>query len=755
MTAEPKMVNLTIDGLAVQAPEGTLLVEAAKRVQTDIPVYCYHRKLGPAGLCRICLVDVEKTPKLQIACNTTVAEGMVVHTYGAKVEDGRRAVLEFLLLNHPLDCPICDKGGECDLQDYSMAYGQGMSRLAERKEQKPKAINLGPTIVLDDERCIVCQRCSRFDEIITNERSLIVRDRGQRDIISTATGEPYRSSFTGNVTELCPVGALTSKTYRFRSRPWDLQRTETTCQQCSVGCAINVDVRHGNILRTMSVPDDDAVSDGWLCDRGRYNVGFYSDARRITSPLARFGDEWVQTSWDDAIELWATRLREALASGGPSSIGLLGGGRLLNEEIVLLRRLMQGLGARNIDWRTGRQRRASLGANAGTYRDLENAQAIVTLGRSPAQTAPVMDLRIRKAVQRNGARLISAGVHAPASFVPATHVDSLADLNGMLDALERIAFVWDGIDETLGAGAADAIARFTASGKHVTAFVPGEMSNARGAETFGLVPSGGGFDAFAQLDAARSGELRVLMIFGANPVLRHPRGAAAVREALERVPFLVVTDLFLTETAERAHLVLPAKAAFEKDGHALDLTGAVHAVRTAQAAPAGALSDGEIAVALAAHLEIEIPSPAELLAQATAPPPQATSEGNADPAGAQQPAASGAPNNLRVAVDDHPFAGGGTAAFDDTVGALRPEPAAVISAPTAAALGVADGDYVDVTAESGVLRDLVVRISAAALDGVVAVVDGLPSAPANGLRDGEFVTATNLRPSRAPAGSVA
>ncbi|HMD02569.1 MAG TPA: 2Fe-2S iron-sulfur cluster-binding protein, partial [Candidatus Baltobacteraceae bacterium] len=212
-----KTVTLTIDGTSLSVPEGTLLVEAAKVVKTDIPVYCYHPKLGPAGLCRICLVDVEKTPKLQIACNTAVAEGMVVHTYGEKVEAGRRAVLEFLLLNHPLDCPICDKGGECDLQDFSMAYGQGASRLADPKAAKPKATVLGPTIVLDNERCIVCQRCTRFDELITNEKSLVVMERGQSDIIATASGADYVSQYSGNVTELCPVGALTSKTYRFKS----------------------------------------------------------------------------------------------------------------------------------------------------------------------------------------------------------------------------------------------------------------------------------------------------------------------------------------------------------------------------------------------------------------------------------------------------------------------------------------------------------------------------------------------------------
>ena len=488
-----KDVTLTIDGMSVTVPEGTLLVEAAKQVATDVPVYCYHPKLGPAGLCRICLVDVEKAPKLQIACNTMVADGMVVHTYGTKVEEGRRAVMEFLLVNHPLDCPICDKGGECDLQDFSMAYGQSASRLADPKSKKPKAIDLGPTIVLDDERCIVCQRCSRFDEIITNERSLVVKDRGQRDVIATASGEPYQSAFSGNVTELCPVGALTSKTYRFKSRPWDNRRTETTCFDCSVGCKQFVDVRHGMIQRTMSVETDDATSDGWLCDRGRYNVGYVDDERRLTSPMFRVASEFVQISWDDAIEMIATKLRDAIAATGAKSVGVLGGGALLNEELVLLAEICDGLGIANRDWRTGRQSQASAGPHGGTYADLENAQLIIAVGRPPSQTAPVMDLRIRKAVKKNNATYVVVGDHAPGSFVASQHLSHIADVAPYLtlpggDAVARVAFVWDGIDAAEGTAAAELMDALAAKGTTVHTYVPGEFANARGAEALGLAP---------------------------------------------------------------------------------------------------------------------------------------------------------------------------------------------------------------------------------------------------------------------------
>ncbi|GAC1397536.1 MAG: hypothetical protein NVSMB59_17930 [Vulcanimicrobiaceae bacterium] len=616
---DPGVVNLTIDGMPVCVPAGTLLVEAAKVVATDIPVYCYHPKLGPAGLCRICLVDIEKTSKLQIACNTMVAEGMVVHTYGEKVDAGRKAVMEFLLLNHPLDCPICDKGGECDLQDYSMAYGASASRLADPKSSKPKAIDLGPTIVLDDERCIVCQRCSRFDEIITNERSLVVKDRGQRDVIATASGEPYRSNFSGNVTELCPVGALTSKTYRFKSRPWDNARTHTTCTQCSVGCALNVDERYGTLARTMS-DEDDVVSDGWLCDRGRYNIAFYGDRRRLTTPLLRAADgDFVQIGWDDAIELWAKHLRDALASDGPESIAALGGGRLLNEEVQLLAGTMRALGVTALDWRAGRQRQASPGARAGTLEQLERAQLVVAIGRPPAQTAPVLDLRIRKAV-RNGARYVTVGAHSAASFVASERVARIDDLEGALAGVERVAFVWDGIDVAAGDAAARLIDTLATRGVDIATYVAGEQSNARGAEALGM-HGGDGADSDAMFAAGRAGRLRVLSLLGVNPMLHHPLGPQGVREALEGTGFVVCTELFPTETAKLANLILPARGAFEKSGHTYDLAGDVRAVFAAHAAPDGTLADGDMLVALAAELDVAIADPADLRARASAPIP--------------------------------------------------------------------------------------------------------------------------------------
>jgi NADH-quinone oxidoreductase subunit G len=600
-TAAPQtqLVSLTIDGVPVSVPKGTLLVEAAKTVKQEIPVYCYHTKLGPAGLCRICLVEVEGTPKLQIACNTVVAEGMVVRTRGENVEAARAVVLELFLVNHPLDCPICDKGGECDLQDYAMAYARGTSDVADPKLSKPKAVVLGPTIVLDEERCIVCQRCVRFDDIIANERQLVVKDRGARDIIATASGHPYQHNFTGNVTELCPVGALTSKTYRFKSRPWDLERTQTSCTQCAVGCQQYADMRYGNLLRTMLV-EEDAISDGWLCDRGRYNIGFYDSPDRLRQPLYRKHGGWTQIGWDDAFILWEKAIREAIAHHGAQSVGAIGGGRLTNEEAFALQYLFRSKGVRNLDWRAGRQRQATPGANGAPLEAIDRAQVIVIAGDSPEQLAPVLWLRLQKAA-RGGAKIVAE--------------QSSSQAREAAGEATRVALVWDGVDLKVGAEYAAAFA----DRAELSAFIAGEQANARGAEAMGISPAnaGGyapverGCDTFEMLERARNRELKVLSIFGANPARNAP-DTAGVCAALDAASFVVVSELFMTETAERATLVLPAAGAFEKSGTTINLAGDLLPVNASLQMPDSVRSDFDILRGLADQLGVALPSTYEL-----------------------------------------------------------------------------------------------------------------------------------------------
>jgi NADH-quinone oxidoreductase subunit G len=726
------LVTLFIDDVEVRVPKGTLVVEAAKSIHTDIPVYCYHEKLGPAGLCRICLVEIEGMPKLQIACNTTVAEGMKVRTQNARVDDGRRAILEFFLLNHPLDCPICDKGGECDLQDYAMAWGQGSSRMIEPKTAKPKAVDLGPTIVLDEERCIVCQRCVRFDQIITREDSLRTDDRGAHTIIATATGKPYVSDFTGNVTELCPVGALTSKTYRFRSRPWDNHRTTTTCTQCSVGCQMHVDERGNTLLRTMSVTEDDAVSDAWLCDRGRYNIGFVNDDRRLTMPLLKQDASWMQIDWDDALALWADKLKNAIAAGGPQRVGVLGGGRLLNEEIVYAAQLFRALGVENIDHRIGAQALAHHGSFA-SHVELENANTIVTLGRPPSQLAPVLDLRIRKAVSRNGARLISVGDYTADSFVPETHVTTAGELRAALgDAPGRIAMIWDGVAIQGGPELTAPLHEPSALAGGALYYVLPEAPNGRGADALGLRSREGGLNAKAMLEAARDGKLDVLVILGANPVLHHP-DRALVEDALRATPFVVVTDLFQTETAEFADLILPVCSAFEKSGTTTDLAGDVLPVVASVRAPDGVVADGDVLVDLAERLGVELPFPDTL--EATIRELVRTAPAQEMPEPMYVHATAAPPDGMLRVIPESPiFTGGGTLAFDTTAADLRTAPRAKLHPDTARALGVVDGDLIDVTGANGaVLRDITVRIAEQVAKDAVALVDGLVAAPLNAL----------------------
>jgi NADH-quinone oxidoreductase subunit G len=656
---QTELVSLTIDGVPLSVPKGTLLVEAAKTVKQEIPVYCYHTKLGPAGLCRICLVDIEGAPKLQIACNTVVADGMVVRTRGERVEAARAMVLELFLVNHPLDCPICDKGGECDLQDYAMAYARGNSDVADPKLAKPKAVDLGPTIVLDEERCIVCQRCVRFDDIIARESQLVVKDRGARDIIATASGHPYRHNFTGNVTELCPVGALTSKTYRFKSRPWDLERTETSCTQCAVGCRQYADVRYGTLLRTMLV-EEDRISDGWLCDRGRYNIGFYDSPDRLTQPLYRKHGSWTQIGWDDAVLLWSKAITGALAQGGPESLGAIGGGRLTNEEAYALGQVFRSLGVRNLDWRAGRQRQATPGARGGSVEALDRAQAIVIAGESPEQRAPVLWLRIQKAV-RNGATLLSE--------------ESAAKARAAVADGTRVALIWDGVDPNVGSSYVQAFGDLSELATYITS----EQANARGAEAMGMLPGGGagyspverGYDTSEMLDAARSSRLAVLSVFGANPA-RNAADPAAVIQALDAIPFLVVSELFMTETAQRATLVLPAAGAFEKSGTIVNLTGDLLPVSASLKPPEFVRSDFEILADLAAQLGVALaPTPELERAVILA----ATSEPRDFTLGDERFGAAVTLSSFDSAQDDkgdtNILSGGGTWLHDPTLAGMR------------------------------------------------------------------------------------
>ncbi len=414
---QPKMLTVTIDGRTISVPEGTLVWKAAQLAGIEVPIYCYHPKMPPLGACRMCFVEIEKLPRPpQTACTTPVTDGMVVHTDTPLVKKSRQGTLEFLLINHPLDCPICDKGGECDLQDFTLRHGPGGSRFDLTKRHFIKPIPVSDNILLDRERCIACQRCVRFSqEIAMDEEGLIMLDRGFKIEVSTPPGGKFESIFSGNTVEMCPVGALTAKNFRFLTRPWELRKTPSVCANCSVGCNVRVDVRVDRILRQMSHTND-SIDDGWLCDRGRWGFDYVNSPDRLLTPLVRKNGQLQPSTWDEALDLVATRLREIVERDGADAVGGIGSTHTTNEEAYLFQKLFRAaLGTNNVDHHHGlfpapasAVSPAAAGPLPWVWTDsiagLEQASHIVLFAANPYERQPVIDLRIKKAL-RAGAKI--------------------------------------------------------------------------------------------------------------------------------------------------------------------------------------------------------------------------------------------------------------------------------------------------------------------------------------------------------------
>ncbi len=408
---QEELVHLTIDGIPVEVPAGTLVWAAAKKAGIEVPIYCYHPKMPPLGACRMCFVEIEKLPKPpQTACTTPVSEGMIVHTQTEKVLKARRGTLEFLLINHPLDCPICDKGGECDLQDFTLRHGPGKTRFDLYKRHYQKPIPISKDIMLDRERCILCQRCTRFSSEISMDNGLVMISRGYKMEVGTAPDHAFDSVFSGNTVEICPVGALTAASYRFKARPWELKRVPSVCNNCSVGCNARIDVRVDKIMRLMSRTNDE-IDDGWLCNRGRWEFGFVNNPQRLRTPMIRRSGNLVPTTWGEAYQHIAIRLKDIAAQHGAQSIGGIGSTRTTNEEAYLFQRLLREVvGTSNIDHHHGRFEgpRDKLTGRpwmmTNSIAELEKASHIVLIASDPYQRQPILNLRIKKAM-RQGARI--------------------------------------------------------------------------------------------------------------------------------------------------------------------------------------------------------------------------------------------------------------------------------------------------------------------------------------------------------------
>ncbi|MFN7018851.1 MAG: NADH-quinone oxidoreductase subunit NuoG [Fimbriimonadales bacterium] len=416
--AEPKLVNIEINGIPLQVPEGELLVEAAKRVQADIPIFCYHKYMAPVGMCRMCLVEVgykqpdgsvRKMPKPQASCTLPCTEGLVAWTETEQIIKDRRAILEFLLINHPLDCPICDRGGECPLQNNTQFYGPSTSRYIEIKRHLPKAFPLSKYVALDLERCIQCGRCVRFTEEVSGDAQLAFLFRGAQTQPHTFQLTEFTSRFSGNVIEICPVGALTSRVYRFRARPWDITTQKTICTMCSNGCNLYVDSRSGRVVR-FNARENPQVNETWTCDKGKFEQTYMHAPDRLTQPMARRGKEWEPIRWGDAYDLLLERWNTLSNQRGGRAIAGLAGHKLSNESFYLFQKLMRGAFQTNaIDHRLTRYQ-GELGAPTvqNEYRDLEAASLVFVFGSDLVSEQPMVFLRARKAHRRYGVGVIVA-----------------------------------------------------------------------------------------------------------------------------------------------------------------------------------------------------------------------------------------------------------------------------------------------------------------------------------------------------------
>ena len=634
MTTSPgATISLSIDGKEVTVPVGTLIIRAAEQVGIEIPRFCDHPLLEPVGACRQCYVEVEGQRKLFTSCTTIVAEGMVVRTQNTSdaAHDAQVANLEFLLLNHPLDCPICDRGGECPLQDQALAFGPGESRYREAKRVFLKPVPLSPLVNLDRERCVLCARCTRFCDQISGDRFIELFARGAAEQVSIAPGEDFRSPFSGNTVQICPVGALTSTPYRFVARPFDLTTVDTVCPHCSAGCNLKLDMRRGEVVRHLA-RDNYEVNDAWLCDKGRYAFRFPDAAERVTTPLIR--DHGLEpASFGEVL----TRVAEWT---GGKRVAILTGGRLMDEDYFALSKLARTVFRTNdLDHRragdTGApvaERYAAANPMAVTYRDVERASAIVVVGLDAEQEVPILHLRLRKAA-RAGARIWVVHPRRTRLYDVATHVlcspgdegrllaggaDETLDeaLAALREAGER-ALVLAG--ERSGAAdaakaAADAVgARF----QYVT-----RRANDRGALLAGVHPSllpGGrsmhevddvegawgplmnrepGRDTMQMLQACADRQIDVLFLIGVDP-LRDVPDSGLVQRALDNVPVKIVQSLELGSLERYADAFLPATAFLEKDGHITSWEGRGQRLRAIRGRDGISLADWEIFASMA------------------------------------------------------------------------------------------------------------------------------------------------------------
>ncbi|MEY2458321.1 MAG: NADH-quinone oxidoreductase subunit [Acidimicrobiaceae bacterium] len=648
-------ITLTVNGREITAPKGQLVIAAAEQHGVFIPRFCYHPRMNSVGMCRMCIVDIDtgRGPALLPACMIEVAPDMKVDTESATTKKAQDGVLEFLLINHPLDCPVCDKGGECPLQDNAYAYGPGESRFVEEKRHFEKPIPVSDVVFLDRERCILCDRCTRFADEVAGDPLIHFQNRGNETEVNTFPDHPFASYFSGNTVQICPVGALTAKPFRFKARPWDLEKVESTCTSCSVGCRVTIEASRNHVLRYQGV-DIDPVNWGWLCDKGRFDFEAIESDERLSEPLVRKNGELIGATWAEAIGAAA----DAIGNADSTSVAVLGGARLTNEAAYAWAKLAKGvIGTDNVDAQLddGLPGIAAVGLPQATIDDAcAPGTTVVVVGANIKEELPVLFLRLRDAVINRGVKIVELSpittglaslaaaslVHRPGEAHLAMRAlvgdgDPAAVLDGDLAAAK--ALVGDGVVAIVGraslgesADAAVEAAAVLLEARADTRFLVAlRRANVRGAIDMGLapgllpgrvtlddgrqwfhehwatLPGEAGLDATGILTAAAEGRIDVLVLLGADPVTDF-RDHDLAQRAVAGARTVVAIDTFMNRSTEKADIVLPAAGYAETDGTTTNLEGRISVLERKVTPPGTARADWMLAAELAYRLGADL-----------------------------------------------------------------------------------------------------------------------------------------------------
>jgi NADH-quinone oxidoreductase subunit G len=765
-------ITVTIDGIEVEVPKGTLAIRAAEMIGIAIPRFCDHPLLDPVGACRQCMVEVPDMgngrgmPKPQASCTLECAPGMQIKTQRTSpvADKAQKGMLEFLLINHPLDCPICDKGGECPLQNQALSNGYGESRYGGVKRTFPKPVPISAQILLDRERCILCARCTRFSEQISGDPFIALVERGALQQVGEYAKHPYDSYFSGNVVQICPVGALTSASYRFVSRPFDLVSTDSTCEHCAGGCQLRVDSRHGVVRRRLAGDAPD-VNEEWNCDKGRFAFVSGRGEDRLTQPLIREDGELRVASWREAIDAAVVGL-----AGAGDKVGVLVGGRVPLEDAYGYAKFARAVvGTNSVDFRSrpiGTGEAAFLAAQVAgrtlgdgvTYGELETAKRVFLVAFEPEDESPLVFLRLRKAVRKRGLQVVTVAPYLSAgsaklnaaliATAPGDEADAIAGLEfGEGDIVlvgERAALASGALAAVAAAGVRFAwIPRRAGDRGAIEAgclpgLLPGgrPVSDASARVDVGAhwgvdpLPSAEGLDAPGMLAAAASGELAALVIGGVE--LADFADAAAAREAVEKAGFVVSLENRISEVTERADVVFPVALVEERSGTFLDWEHRPGRVNTIVKQPRAPMTDLRVLAALADALGR--PLGVRMASQALA---ELTELGTWDRPVTAKPAARSrrtaktqlpAGERVRLATWRELLDGGRGQDNEAALAATARRPVARVGSALAAKLGASDGDAVTVAGPGGSYA-LPLVVTPDMVDGTVWIPTKAPGRP--------------------------